>query len=168
MAMRLMVTSESVVSKRHETRRQTDQQPQEQQHSEHEQPQREAAAASRSTLSAEALTAASALPSAWSATEDTVLKVIANVHVDTDTRFESFVLLFTGDCACCFHPRLPIFCAVLQHVRHETMVGVGPGKRQGVCVIIIIIAPLSSSSWKWLADNVELRCCTSALRNVYE
>ena len=53
------------------------------------------------------------------------LKIIANVHVDTDTRF---VLLFTGDCACCFHPRLPIFCAVLQHVRHETMVGVGPGK----------------------------------------
>ena len=64
MAMRLMVTSESVVSKRHETRRQTDQQPQEQQHSEHEQPQHEAAAASRSTRSVEALTAASAPPSA--------------------------------------------------------------------------------------------------------
>ena len=64
------------------------------------------------------------------------LKNIANVHVDTDTRF---VLLFTGDCACCFHPRLPIFCAVLQHVRHETMVGVGPGKRQGVCAHIISI-----------------------------
>ena len=61
------------------------------------------------------------------------LKTIANVDVDTDTRF---VLLFTGDCACCFHPRLPIVCAVLQHVRHETMVGVGPGKRQGVCELI--------------------------------
>ena len=62
------------------------------------------------------------------------LKIIANVHVDTDTRF---VVLFAGDCACCFHPRLPVFCAVLQHVRHETMVVVGPGKRQGVCVLLL-------------------------------
>ena len=53
-----------------------------------------------------------------------------------DTRF---VLLFTGDCACCFHPRLPVFCAVLQLVRHETMVPVGPGKRQGVCEFFITI-----------------------------
>ena len=60
----VVADGESVVSKRHETRRQTDQQPQEQQHSGHEQPQHEAAAASRSTLSAEALTAASAPPSA--------------------------------------------------------------------------------------------------------
>ena len=64
------------------------------------------------------------------------LKNIANVHVDTDT---GFVLLFTGDCACCFRPRLPVFCAVLQHVRHETMVGAGPGKRQGVCVNVIYV-----------------------------
>ena len=58
------------------------------------------------------------------ATEDTVLRLIAKVHVDTDTRF---VLLFTGH-----------FCAVLQHVRRETMVGVGPGKRQGVCVHVML------------------------------
>ena len=64
MAMRLMVTLESAVSKRHKTWRHTDNQPQEQQHTEHEQPQHEAAAASRSTRSAEALTAASAPPSA--------------------------------------------------------------------------------------------------------
>ena len=34
---------------------------------------------------------------------------------------------------CVLFSPTPVFCAVLQHVRHETMLGVGPGKRQGVC-----------------------------------